>query len=184
MLLVFGTRNRRVREEFIMKKLLSLVFVSVSFLPGIIYAQGSQSSAFNNMGISLNVSGIIFGEYELGIFTFLNQTLQLGLNSGFYQTRYLSPEISGWQSEIRANYFFSTFYSSGFYMGAATGYENLSVRKNKSESWNKYNDLTWKVVPGYSWVLSKSFSLMLGLSLGYDFGDTVLSPEINFLYIF
>ena len=147
-------------------------------------AAQNSSAPFYNLGLTFNLLGPLFGEYELGISTFVNPYLQVGGDVTYFSTQYISPEIQGWQVVGRANYYFSSFYRSGFYVGATTGFEAVSVKKNDNANWEEYEDLTWSVIPGYSWIVSQSFSLMLGLNYGYNLGENQVAPEIAGLYLF
>lgn len=145
------------------------------------YAQYNSSSQPSNLGLSFNLLGPIFGEYNLGVSTFLNPYLQVGVDSTYYATQYISPEIDGWQSELRVNYFFSTYKRSSFYIGATGGFESVKVKQDSNSSWKSYNDLTWSIIPGYAWAAGRGFTIMLGLSYGYSLGDNQIGPEISFV---
>jgi hypothetical protein len=159
------------------------IFICLLFLLpfNIAYAQYESSAQPASIGVSVNILGPIFGEYSLGVSTFINPFIQVGVNSTYYDTQYVSPEVEGWQSDLRVNYFFSSFRRSGFFLGASGGFEAVNVKKNDNAKWERFEDATWAVIPGYAWMLGKSYALLLGLSYGYSLGDMQLAPEINFV---
>jgi len=160
-----------------------IVFICLFFLLPchIAQAQYASSSQPNNIGISINILGPIFGEYGLGLSTFMTQNIQVGVNTTYFSTQYISPEVEGWQSNLRVNYFFSSFRKSGFYLGGSGGFEAVNVKKDGDAKWERYDDLTWAIIPGYAWMMGKSYMLLLGLSYGYSLGDTQFEPEIGFV---
>lgn len=143
--------------------------------------QNHNSMPVNNIGMTVNILGPLFGEYGLGVSTFVNPYIQVGANTTYYSTQYITPEVDGWQSDLRVNYFFSGWHRSGFYLGATGGYECVHVKKNSDSNLEYYNDTTWSIIPGYAWSAGKSFTLLLGLKYGYNFGDIDFSPEIGFV---
>ena len=161
-----------------MKKLVLLFLLTFNFA----YAQ-NDSSQPQNLGLSFNLLGPLFGEYNLGLSTFMNPYLQVGIDSTYFATQYISPEVKGWQSELRINYFFSTYRRSGFYLGVTGGFESVSVKQESDTEWKNYNDLTWSIIPGYDWVAGNSFNMLLGLSYGYSLGQMQILPEIGFVVL-
>lgn len=145
--------------------------------------RSSNSERQNNINLAVNILSPLFGEYSLGIYTFITPFIQAGINGTYYSTQYVTPEVNGWQTELRANYFFSTHYRSSFYLGAAAGIESVDVKKESSTTWENYRDFTWAIIPGYAWVIGKSFTMMLGLSYGYNLGDTQIGPEIGAVFL-
>jgi hypothetical protein len=143
----------------------------------------NNSSQPQNLGISFNLLGPIFGEYNLGLSTFVSPYLQFGIDGTYYSTQYVSPEVKGWQTEARINYFFSSYRRSGFYLGGTGGFEVVDVKQDSNSNWKNYTDFTWSVVPGYAWTTGGSFTMLLGLSYGYSLGEIQILPEIGFVLL-
>lgn len=153
------------------------------FLPfQMAFAQGGSSTPAN-VGLSINLLGPLFGEYGLGLFTFVSPYLQVGVQGTYFSTEYITPQIQGWQTNIRVNYFFSGFRKSGFYLGATGGLESVDVRKDESSQWKYYKDTTWSIIPGYAWIADQSFIIMVGLSYGYALGENQFYPELGFILL-
>ena len=164
------------------KKIINSIFIALIMQITIPFSKAySQSYAQQNFGVSVNVIGIIFGEYGLGINTFITPKIQIGVHSIYYETHDVFPEIEGWASEFRVNYFFAGWHRSGFYIGGAGGLESIHVKNDENSPWEDYSDPTWGVIPGYAWEINRAFTMMVGLRYGYKLGTTEFSPEVNFV---
>ena len=163
-----------------MKKILFLL--SFSFI-SIAKAQ-EQMPSIENIGFSLNLLDPIFGEYNLGLIAFLNPFVQVTTDFTYYSTQYITPEISGWQGKLRWNYFYSSYLKSGFYFGAAGGFESVDVKNDSSTPWQRYRDPTWSVDLGYAWAVREGLLMTLSFDYGYQLGATQILPEIGFLVLF
>lgn len=167
-----------------MKKLIGLLFLVNSYAQAQNYQASPLLPVFENLGFEVDVLGPIFGQYGFGVNSFLSPFVQIGINTTYFDTQYVSPEKQGWQAEFRTNYLFSSRYRSGFYLGAAIGAEAVSVKDAPNSNWVRYNDLTWAGIPGYAWVASQSITVNLGLRYGYGTGENQITPEIKFNILF
>ncbi|MES2614606.1 MAG: hypothetical protein V4591_04235 [Bdellovibrionota bacterium] len=163
-----------------MKKIILIYFL---FFVPFKFSHAQNAFIPNNLGVAVDVLGPIFGEYSLGLNTFVGPNIQLGVNSTYFSTQYISPEIKGWQSAFRMNYFFSTWRRSGFYLGGASGFESVRVKNDSNSHWEDYNDITWAIIPGYALVVGRPFIMMFGLSYGYNLGSTQFLPEASFIFL-
>jgi len=157
-----------------------LLFISYSFN---LYAVEEEASPPPNIGFSLNLLGPIFGIYSLGVSSFLTSRVQIGINGTYFDTRSVDPKVTGWQTQVRMNYFFSPLYKSGFYLGIFGGFESVQVNNNSGSS-NNYTDPIGGVIPGYRWSMTKKLDMLLGVMVGYMYGDVQISPELSFVYLF
>jgi len=85
-----------------------------------------------NLGFSLNLLGPIFGIYSFGVSSFITSRVQIGLNGTYFDTQYVDPRITGWQTQIRMNYFFAPLYKNGFYLGVFGGFESVQIKNNSA----------------------------------------------------
>ncbi|APJ03473.1 hypothetical protein [Silvanigrella aquatica] len=158
--------------------ILSLIFFSLKSKP--IYAEDINEN-FKYYSFSINILGPLFGVYSAGISAFATSHIQLALSGSYYSTRNLDPNIIGWQTQFRLNYFLYPNHLNSFYLGALTGYESVEINPNTSSS-NNYNDIIWGVVPGFRWTITRKLDFMFGVIMGYMFGSSQIAPEINFVY--
>jgi hypothetical protein len=163
-----------------LKKIIILV---ICYFQNSSFAKETSYNLLNNIGFSLNILGPLYGEYSVGLSSFINEFVQIEISQNVYSTQYVSPEIQGWQTNFGINYYFSTFLQNSFFLGFNAGYESVEVRKKSNEKWNKYNDITWSIIPGYSYAASERFSINFGISYGYNLGDTQLSPQIGLVFL-
>jgi hypothetical protein len=160
--------------------ILILIFLNFSLSA---FPQEDSETMPLNIGLSLNLLGPVFGIYSLGISTIMTQRIQIGLYGTYFDTRNIDPNVTGWQTQVRMNYFFSPLYKSGFYLGVFGGFESVKVQ-NSSGNYDSYSDPIGGLVPGYRWVMTRRLGMLLGIIVGYMYGDTQISPEITFIYIF
>lgn len=142
------------------------------------------SQSFPLMGVAVDVLGLFFGTYSLGVTTMVTPHIQLGLTGRYYDTHSVSPEVEGGQGELMARYFFSSIEKSGFFLGASGGYESVSILKDEGTGWKREEDAIWAVTPGYKWTFDTQWHLLLGLQAGHNLGETQLSPEVEIIYLF
>lgn len=145
------------------------------------YEEKESSSVPSNLGLSLNILGPLFGLYSAGVSTYVSQYVQIGLYGTYFDTRNIDPQVTGWQSQVRLNLYFTPPNVSGIYLGLFGGYESVTIKKSDNKS-DSYNDLIGGVVPGYKWSMTKKLNLLLGIMIGYMYGDVQVSPEISFVY--
>ncbi|WGL59513.1 DUF3575 domain-containing protein [Pigmentibacter sp. JX0631] len=156
---------------------LTIIFQLNSFA----YEEKESSSVPPNVGLSLNILGPLFGLYSAGVSTYVSPYVQIGLYGTYFDTRNIDPQVTGWQSQIRLNLYFTAPNVSGIYLGIFGGYESVTIKKNDNKS-DSYNDLIGGFVPGYKWAMTKKLNLLLGIIIGYMYGDIQVSPEISFVY--
>ena len=167
-----------------MKQKIQLVLILLLFNFSFnIYAQEDTEYIPLNIGLSLNVLGPVFGIYSLGISTFMTQRIQIGLYGTYFDTRKVDPRVTGWQTQVRMNYFFTPLYKSGFYLGIFGGFESVQVQ-NSSSNYDSYNDPIGGLIPGYRWAMTRRLDMLLGVIIGYMYGQVQISPELTFIYIF
>ena len=145
------------------------------------YEEKESSSVPSNVGLSLNILGPLFGLYSAGISTYVSQYVQIGVYGTYFDTRNIEPQVTGWQSQVRLNLYFTAPNVSGVYLGLFGGYESVVIKKSDNKS-DAYNDLIGGFVPGYKWAMTKKLNLLLGIMIGYMYGDIQVSPEISFVY--
>lgn len=147
------------------------------------YSQDDSESTPQNIGLSLNLLGPVFGIYSLGISTFMTSRIQIGVYGTYFDTRNVDSKIIGWQTQVRMNYFFTPLYKSGFYLGIFGGFESIQIQKS-SGKYESYNDPIGGVIPGYRWAMTRKLDMLLGVMVGYMYGDIQLTPELIFIYVF
>ena len=167
------------------KVIIALTFVLLLFTHELkaVASEEGENPPPANIAFSLNLMGPIFGIYSLGISSFMTSRIQLGVFGTYYDTRSVDPKITGWQSQVRMNYFFSPLYKSGFYLGIFCGFESVQI-KNSSGKYDDYTDPIGGVIPGYRWAMTKKLDMLLGVMVGYMYGDVQISPELSFVYMF
>jgi hypothetical protein len=165
-----------------MLKIITFIVTSVFF--SLAYAQERGDIFPSNFGFSFNLLGPFFGQYEAGVTSYLNLKMQTGFHAIYYSSSSSNPEINGWQSEFRLNYYFTTWQQNGFFLGAASGIEALKVKETNHDTWTTYEDITWAVLPGYNWIMDSNVSLALDLKYGYSMGDIQFNPEVSFVFLF
>ena len=166
-----------MRKKIYFIYLMVIIFFSINAL-----AQENDETVPNNIGFSLNLLGPIFGEYSAGVSSFLTSRLQIGLQGTYYDTRNLDPKILGWQAQVRMNYFFTPLNKSGFYLGVFGGFESVQVQNNSGKD-DSYNDPIGGLIPGYRWAMTKKLDMLLGVMVGYMFGNIQIAPELTFIYV-
>jgi hypothetical protein len=164
------------------KKVYLIYFMIMSFFSVNAFAYEDDEEVPNNIGLSLNLLGPLFGEYSVGVSSFLNSRLQIGVQGSYYDTNNVDPKILGWQAQIRMNYFFTPLYKSGFYLGIFGGFESVQVQNNSGTD-DSYNDPIGGLIPGYRWAMTKKLDMLLGVMVGYMFGNVQLAPELTFVYV-
>lgn len=166
-----------------MKQKVKIILILLLLLfPIVAYAQDVEESVPPNIGFSLDLFGPIFGIYSLGVSTFMNSRIQIGLYGTYYNTRGLDPNVIGWQTQVRMNYFFSPLSKNGFYLGLFGGFESVQVQNGTG--YNSYNDPIGGIVPGYRWALTRRLQMLLGLIVGYMYEEVQYTPELSFIYVF
>lgn len=165
-------------------KKLFLVFLftfSLFYQLSILAYEEQESTVPPNIGLSLNLLGPLFGVYSAGVSTYLTQHIQIALYGTYFDTNNIDPQVIGWQSQLRLNFFLSPPTVSGIYLGLFGGYEAVDIKKSNKQT-ETYNDLIGGVVPGYKWAMTKKLNMLLGILIGYMYGDVQVSPELTFVY--
>ncbi len=170
-------------KAMFLKKILLIILISLSiFLQTNSQAyEENDSSVPTNIGLFLNLLGPLFGVYSAGVSTYLTSHIQIALYGTYFDTNNIEPQVLGWQSQLRLNFFLSPPAISGIYIGLFGGYEAVDIKKSNKQT-ETYNDLIGGVVPGYKWAMTKKLNLLLGILIGYMYGDVQVSPELSFVY--
>jgi hypothetical protein len=161
-------------------KFILILFVVFLFNHEKSFCQNQKNN--QKLGISLDAVGMFVGEYSLGIFSFLSQNAELGLSGTRYATRNRSPNLLGWSASARANWFFSRYDKSGFYLGGIAGFESVEVSASHGNQAEIGNDVVWGIIPGYSFVFQGAGMLAIGVQYGHKLGETGFFSDFGFYW--